>query len=144
MKHLMEKSEENLSYLRDVIFPGIRDRNTILFLGAGASVGTKRFLGQQIIDLYSDKLGIRLTVNNLVDFVDQLSANPDIFDRDDFDTWVTETFSEKLKPTETHSAIVRMNWREIITTNFDLLIERAYDQIVGTRDHLLKIKVIRN
>jgi predicted nucleic-acid-binding protein len=117
------------------------DGRTILFLGAGASVtDKKKFLSKQIIELYSDKAGVLLDTEDITEFVDTLSSSAK-FSRDEFDQFVADLLS-KLKVDETHKTIASINWKEIITTNFDLLLEKAFDEsrvllcVSGTRSNI--------
>jgi hypothetical protein len=142
MEHILSLSGNDLQTLYDVIFPKIANRQTILFLGAGASVTDRnKFLSKEIMELYSAKARIQLDTNDIIDFVDALSSNTD-FSRNDFDQFVDDLLS-KLKVTDTHKIIASLPWKEIITTNFDLLIEKAFDEIIGTPDQNLKRYVVR-
>ena len=109
------------------LFLSISEGNSILFLGAGASIGEKRFLSKEIIEYYEEYLGKQLNEKNITKFVDILSANP-TFLRTHFDNEV-EKMLRKYEVTEAHKIVASIRWREILTTNFDLLIERAYDEI---------------
>lgn len=74
MEHILKLEGRRLETLHDVIFPKIANGQTILFLGAGASVTDKKmFLSKQIMQLYSAKKGIRLDTDDIIDFVDTLS-----------------------------------------------------------------------
>lgn len=142
MEHILELEGRGLQTLYDVIFPKIANGQTILFLGAGASVTDKKmFLSKQIMQLYSATKGIQLDTDDIIDFVDTLSSD-DNFNRNDFDQFVDALLS-KLKVTETHKIIASILWKEIITTNFDLLIEKAFDEIIGTPDENLKRYLVR-
>ena len=138
MEHILKLEGSGLETLHNTIFPAIANGRTILFLGAGASVTDKRkFLSREIMELYSAKESISLDTNDIIDFVDTLSSDTS-FSRDDFDQYVDDRL-RTLKVTETHKIIASMNWREIITTNVDTLIERAFDDIIGTPEENLKI-----
>jgi hypothetical protein len=137
LDHILKLDGVGLQALHDVVFPSIATGRTILFLGAGASVtDKKKFLSKELIDLYSVRKGINLETNDIIDFVDTLSSNPN-FSRNDFDEFVDDRL-RVLKVTDTHKIIASLNWKEIITTNFDLLIEKAFDEITGTPDENLK------
>ncbi|HEX5733360.1 MAG TPA: SIR2 family protein [Blastocatellia bacterium] len=140
MEHILKLEGEGLRILHESIFPKIASGETILFLGAGASVTDKTFLGEEIIDLYSSRKGIEKYTTNLIEFVDTQSADPS-FDRDDFDDFVVQLLS-KLNVSETHRIIASANWKEIITTNYDLLIEKAFDLARGTTAETLSLKVV--
>jgi hypothetical protein len=141
MDHIFELNEKSIETLRNHLFPLIAQGEAILFLGAGASQSERRYLCADIIRLYSDKIGANLGTDDLVEFVDMISSNPE-YDRNDFDEFIVSMLS-KLQPTETHKIIARLNWKEIITTNCDLVIERAFDQLAGTSAENLKMKAIR-
>lgn len=137
-------SEKDQSLLHNQLFPKIYEGKAVLFLGAGASVtDEKKFLGKEIIENYSRFQLLNYgEMNDLVEFVDTLSADPKL-SRRDFDSFVYQML-DKLYPTETHELIVQIPWRQIITTNLDLIIERAYDRIRTTAKKNYEIKPIRS
>ena len=138
MEHILSLEGPDLQRLREMVFPSIADGETILFLGAGASVtDDKMYLSQQVMDLYSAKQRISLDTGNITEYVDTLSADPN-FSRNEFDDFVVDLL-KRLKVTETHRTIAGLPWKEIITTNYDLLLEQAYDDLVGTTDALYKL-----
>ncbi len=142
MNHILTLEGADLAYLHEVVFPSIASRNSILLLGAGSSVTDKqKFLSKEIIKLYSSKKGISLDTDDIIDFVDTLSSNEN-FSRDDFDEFVDELL-RTLKVSESHRIIASMSWREIITTNQDLLIERAFDDVLGTANENLRLEPVR-
>jgi hypothetical protein len=124
------------------IFNKIRESNTILFLGAGASVGEKKYLSNEIIEYYQSYLGKDFNEKNIQTFLDILSADEN-FSRKHFDSFVVSIL-QKLQVTEAHKILASIPWREIITTNYDLLVERAYDEISNTASKVYDLKVVRN
>lgn len=139
MNHILdlENQKEDLNKL----FQNIAEGNSIAFLGAGASVGERRYLSKEVIEYYEDYLGYSLGEPDITKFVDILSANPE-FDRSHFDSEVAKMI-EKYDVTEAHKIFASTPWREIITTNYDLLIERAYDDIKSTSSQVFELKKIR-
>ena len=126
MNHILSFDNAALTLLKDTLFPSIASGNSILFLGAGASVTERhQFLGRHIIDYYRAHKSFDLDTENLTEFVDILSDNP-TFDREDFDEYVASLLSS-LTIIDLHKIIAAIRWKEIITTNSDLLIEKAYD-----------------
>ena len=103
MNHILSFEGEELRRLHEVVFPAMESGNTILFLGAGASVGEKLYLSRQIMDLYGAKKGLSLDTEDIVDFVDTLSEHPN-FDRDEFDQFVADLL-RKLRPGAAHNAM---------------------------------------
>jgi hypothetical protein len=143
MEHILKLDNAGIRTLQEEIFPKIVDRETILFLGAGASVTTdKKFLSREIIELYEAKKNLNLGITDIVKFVDVLSDSS-WFDRNEFDREVDE-YLRKLSPTETHRTIASIFWKEIITTNFDLLIEQAESEIEKTSRRGARIVPIRS
>lgn len=134
---------QNEEILTKILFPKIAEGKAVLFLGAGASVtDEKKFLSKEIIENYSRFQSLDYGTDDLVEFVDTLSADSSL-SRRDFDGFVQEMV-EKLNPSNTHELIVQIQWREIITTNIDLVIERAYDRIRTTAKKNYEIKPIRS
>lgn len=140
MEHILdiEKQEEALN----AIFLKIKEGNTILFLGAGASVGEKRYLSKEIIEYYELNINKRVNESNITKWLDILSAEEN-FSRTHFDNFVQQLL-QKLTVTEGHRIMAGIPWREIITTNYDLLAERAFDEIISTSKKIYDIKPIRN
>lgn len=142
MEHILdiEKQTTDLYSLFDKIYQG----NSILFLGAGASVGEngKKYLSKEIIQYYEDYLGYSLNENSITKFVDILSADP-AFNRNHFDSEV-EKMLQKYELTDAHKTMASIRWREIITTNFDLLVEQAFDEIKNTSKNVYELKPIGN
>ncbi|WP_294204944.1 SIR2 family protein [uncultured Chryseobacterium sp.] len=143
MKSLLEDNSETITFLEDHIFSNIYSGNTILFLGAGFSVtDKKKYLGKEIINFYQEKLKIDLETNDLVEFVDRASSLEN-FSRYEFDQYIKEMLS-KLKPSDFHTKIASLDWRQIITTNLDLILESSYNDIRGTIYENKEIVPIRN
>lgn len=141
--HIMDFDWKKDDRISNNIFSSIKKRNTILFLGAGASVTHEnKFLSQDVIDLYEEKVGINLGIRDIIEFVDILSSNPK-FSRVEFDRFVDELL-RKLRPTPGHQLLAKLNWRSIITTNYDLLVERVFQEIEGTAEENLRLKTIRH
>jgi len=142
MDHFLDLSNNSLSRLRQHVFPVIAKGDAILFLGAGASVSKHKFLSKDIIEFHKAKIGSSFETDDLTEYVDVMSSIS-TFDRNEFDDFVTDMLS-KIRPSETHKMIASIDWRTIITSNQDLAIERAYDEIVSTPRQSLKLRVIRN
>lgn len=140
MEHILDIEKQKNELFE--IFRNIRDSNTILFLGAGASVGEKKYLSKELIELYQLQLNRDLNESSITNFIDILSADAN-FSRQNFDDFVL-TLLKKLKITEAHKTLATIPWREIITTNYDLLVEMAFDEVAGDAEHLYDLKTIRS
>jgi len=141
MEHILDNSAKSIEFLEGKLFPSIYKGETILFLGAGASVVNKKYLSQEIIEYYQDKLGIDLEAKNLIEFMDLIRARDD-FDRNDFDNYVL-SLVDKLEISSLQRSIAQIKWEEIITTNYDLLIETAFNQALNTNGGV-KLRLVRN
>jgi len=112
----------------------------ILFLGAGAAYGSKGLKGEkpvnglQLRDLISDRfLGGRhkdKPLPRVAEFAKYESSLPDV------QTYIRDLF-HPLNPAPFHKLIPTFRWHAIVTTNYDLIIERAYDE-VGERQQQLR------
>ena len=140
MNHILDLNSESIGRL-DSIFETISKGDMILFLGAGASITNKKYLSDQIIEYYEDKIGTKFNIPDITKLIDILESS-DTFIRTDFDNYVYELLN-RLEVTDTHRTIVKIPWQQIITTNYDLLVEKAFDQIKDM-DNLLDIKPIRS
>lgn len=139
----LKNDEESVQYLEEIIFPNIYNENVILFLGAGFSyTKEKNYLGATILNYYQELLKVDLETKDLVEFVDRASRL-DSFSRNQFDQYVNKLL-QKLNPEEAHQKVVTMGWRQIVTTNLDLLLENAYSQIIGKSEEYKEIIPIRS
>lgn len=139
MNHILdiENQEKELRTL----FEKIAEGNAISFIGAGASVGEKRYLSKEVIQYYEEYLGYQLNEPDITKFVDMLSANAG-FDRSHFDSEVVKMI-EKYEVTNAHKIFASIPWREIITTNYDLIIERAFDEIKSTSNQIFELVTVK-
>jgi hypothetical protein len=140
MNHILDLDRQTEELFK--VFAKIQEGNTILFLGAGASVGEKKYLSKELIDYYEAYLGKSINETNITRWIDILSADQG-FDRKHFDT-ETVKILQKLPVSDAHKILASIRWREIITTNFDLLLERAYDDIGNTSNKVLDLKTVKN
>lgn len=107
----------------------IKSKNTILFLGSGASIGAKTDNGENILSTQelADAIAIKYLGNNYIgkqlNYVSELAINESsLFD---FQSFVHDIFY-KYNPAEFHNKIPLFPWNSIFTTNYDLIVERAY------------------
>jgi hypothetical protein len=139
--HILDPLGKDINALHN-IFRTIAGGNTILFLGAGASITNKQYLSEQIISYYEDKIGKTFNISNITEFVDVLSETKS-FDRAEFDRYVHELL-QRLKVNDTHKTILSIFWRQIISTNFDMLLEKAEEEVKGTSAELYELVKVRS
>jgi len=140
MQHITDI--DNQSHLLYDLFEKISERNTFLFLGSGSSITQEKgFLSSTLIEYYQDRKRIDLNINDLKTFVDVIEAREDL-SRDEFDEYIDECL-RSIKVSEGHLKLASIQWRQILTTNMDLIIEQAFQKIENTSRECLKLKVIR-
>lgn len=107
----------------------VESGNAILFLGAGASFDAlidgkaTRIYGTTLRDLLADKfLGGAHKNKNLITVADYARNEASLVKVQSF---VRDTFLP-LSPASFHLKIPSFRWKAIVTTNYDLVIERAY------------------
>jgi hypothetical protein len=108
----------------------IRSGRVVLILGAGASLGAVDSKGHrapktdELRDLIADKfLGGRLKNRTLSQVAECAISECNILDVQEF---IRQQF-ELLQPTEAHKLLPEFKWWGIATTNYDRLIETAYE-----------------
>lgn len=108
----------------------IREGRAFLFLGAGASVGAihprglNLLNGQQLAEKIATKfLGTEFKDRPLAQVAELAISESDLFTVQEF----IASYFRDFKPADFHKLIPKFVWRGIATTNFDLIIERAYD-----------------
>ena len=143
MFHITDMKDGEIQGLKNEIFTNIKSGNTILFLGAGASVTTeKKYLSSQFMEYHKLETGNTFETNDITEYVDVLMRNPQ-FIRSKFDDIVEECL-RNLHPDPFHLTIARLPWKEIITTNIDTIIEKAFDSLYGTSNFNKVLRVARN
>lgn len=123
------------------LISAVTEQRAVLFLGAGASrqakhpQGTKIPQGEQLRDLISDKfLGGELKQKTLTTVSAMAASEAGLAD---FQRWIRDLF-EPFEPNDFHFLIPQFRWKAIVTTNFDLIIERAYATATQRLQNLVK------
>ncbi len=139
--HLLDPLGKDYSSLSQ-IFEKIFNKNAIAFLGAGASVTNKQYLSREIINLYEAKISKNFGTTDLIKFVDILQTTPELR-RGDFDRFVVDRLIN-LKPNEGHKIFVTIPWKQVVTTNFDTLVEEASDEAIREGKTHYHLRIIKN
>ena len=121
--------EEIPSYMLEKITRG----EAIVFLGAGAAFDAIdgdgnpfRMSGFGLRDLLSDEfLGKEQKDKSLVQVADYSKYQAGLNEVQIF----IKNLMQPLQPADFHKIIPKFKWHSIFTTNYDLIIERAYDQV---------------
>jgi hypothetical protein len=138
--HILKPLSEDYSRLSE-IYQKIFEKNAIAFLGGGASVTNNKFLSKDLIEYYEAKISKHFGTIDIIKFVDILQVTPNQR-RIDFDRFVVEHLS-KLKPNEGHNIFVTIPWKQVITTNFDTLIEEASSNAIRDKRTHFELKTIK-
>ena len=120
----------------------IRNGNAMLFLGAGASYGARGSNGEkplsanELRDKLSDKfLGGELKDRTLSEVAEYAKNESSLYD---VQRMIFSLF-EPLRPASHHFLISKFRWHAIVTTNYDFLVERAYDQSKSALQKIIRI-----
>lgn len=130
-----------MTTLPPFLIDSIREQRAILFLGSGASkdaVHTNKTpipTGESLRDLICDKFFHGLLKDKPLSAVSAMAANEagDLL----FQKFIYDLFYP-YQPASFHKLIPQFRWKAIATTNFDLIIERAYAEIPGALQKLVK------
>lgn len=139
--HLLDPLGKDYKKLAD-IFENIFNKNTIAFLGAGASVSNNQYLSSELIKLYETKISKNFGTHDIIKFVDILQSTPGL-SRGDFDAFVIEQL-RKLKPNVGHEIFVTIPWKQVITTNYDTLVEEASEEALRSNKTHFNLHPVRN
>jgi SIR2-like domain len=117
--------------ISDWMMEKISRGQAILFLGAGSSKGAvgpkgeKALRGEELRDRISERfLGGKKKDRPLSEVADYAKNESSLFEVQHF---VGELF-EPLQPAPFHALIATFRWHAIVTTNYDLVVERAYQK----------------
>ena len=125
MKHRKELE------LPQPLVTAVTQQSAVLFLGAGANCGARHPTGEKIPnadmlknELSNKFLGGKLTNRSLSYIAQMCISETDLISVQSF-------IRDKLlpfEPADYHLIIPRFYWRAIITTNYDLILEKAYNK----------------
>jgi cold shock CspA family protein len=116
------------------LIDAVREGRGVLFLAAGASYGAHHPQGNKVPDgnrlrdLICDRfLNGELKSSTLIECADYAIDSHDL---NTFQQFIRDTFVDFL-PAPFHYLIPSFNWNSIFTTNYDLLVEKAYQNHQG-------------
>lgn len=129
-------------FLTPSLLEKIQNGDCILFLGAGASIGSagpqgeKPMSGLALRDRLSDRfLGGKhkdKTLVRVADLAKHQNSLPDVQE------YIHSLF-HPLVPSSFHKLIPTFRWHAIVTTNYDLIVERAYELVENRKQQLRPI-----
>jgi tetratricopeptide (TPR) repeat protein len=115
-----------------ILLDHIREGQVVLFLGAGASIGALHKnnktppVGTALSTLIADKfLGEDFRNRSLAQVAELAISETDLFTVQEY---IASLFRD-FYPNTFHKLIPRFVWKAIATTNYDLIIERAYEEV---------------
>jgi uncharacterized protein YqgV (UPF0045/DUF77 family) len=118
----------------------INSGNVVLFLGAGASYGAihsqkkKIPLGQELSDLIATKFLGENFKGQPLQYVSELAINETSLH--EVQKYLYDYLIE-FEPNPFHNIISQFKWKAIVTTNYDLLIEKVYNNTSSTFQNLV-------
>ncbi|OEK00112.1 hypothetical protein BFP97_00645 [Roseivirga sp. 4D4] len=112
-----------------LLLNNIKNKNVILFLGSGFLYnaehpnGNKAPLGNDLANILSEKFLSGEYKNSPLTYISDLAiSETSLFDVQNF---IADLFYE-YEPSEAHCIYSTLPWKSIFTTNYDLIVERAY------------------
>jgi tetratricopeptide (TPR) repeat protein len=130
-RELAGASEATVMEIPPILKSNILSGNVVLLLGAGASVEAKDTRGRaapsskQLTTLIVDKfLSPAFSQYSLSQVAEIAISESDLVT---FQEFIREVF-EPFEPTEAHDILCSFKWHGLATTNFDRLVEKAYDR----------------
>jgi hypothetical protein len=123
------------------LITAVQEQRAILFLGAGAAIGADHPkgqpvpLGDQLRDRISDQFFAGQLKNRPLTAVAAMAASE--VGLIHFQKFIRDIFVE-FGPADFHLLLPSFRWRAIVTTNFDLIIERTYERSRGSIQNIVK------
>jgi hypothetical protein len=124
----------------DILLDHIKEGQVVLFLGAGASAGAVHRdnkqppLGQTLAELIADKfLGAKFRTRPLAQVAELAISETNLFAVQEY---IASLFRD-FYPNAFHKLIPKIVWKTIATVNYDLIIERAYDDVKDKLQNLV-------
>jgi tetratricopeptide (TPR) repeat protein len=123
------------------LIDAVRDQRVVLFLGAGASRGAQHSKGAKIPqgdalrDLICDKFFSGALKDRPLTAVSAMAANE--AGLVPFQKYIHDLF-DPYEPADFHKLLPQFRWKAIATTNFDLIVERAFGTVSGSLQELVK------
>ena len=115
----------------DILIRQIKDGNVVLFLGAGATKGAIHPEGKSspsgaelanlIVDEFLDETYRNMTLASVAEYAISESS---LFSVQKF---ISNIFSKFEPSEESHMLIPKYRWKAIVTTNYDTIIEKSYN-----------------
>jgi len=119
----------------------IKIGNTVLFLGAGATYGASHKNnhivpnGKQLAELIAKKfVDDDLSTSSLQIIAEIAISDTDLFTLQNF---IAEYFRD-FEPAEHHLKVPSFRWKAIITTNYDLIVEKSFSKNPNPQQILVK------
>lgn len=115
--------------LPPTLIDAVREQRAVLFLGTGASIGARHPksarlpLGDNLRDQISDHFLKGALKDRNLTFVAATAANEAGLPH--LQKYIHDLF-DPFQPADFHALVPRFRWKALVTTNFDLIIERAY------------------
>ena len=130
-----------MSNIPESLINAIKEQRAVLFLGAGASRDAKHPDGKKIPqsyklrDLICDRFLNGELKTKLLGYVVSLAASQSGIS--EFQRYIRDLLLA-FEPSVFHLLIPEFRWRAIVTTNLDLIVEKAYESVEKRLQNLVK------
>jgi len=121
----MTQTEKNKQSHLAEILEKIQEGRVVLFLGAGCSTVEGGPSGDELADMIKKQFPkSQQNLNNLLDICQDVVDTPP-YDQQQLEDFVVGKL-DSLKPGQSHLCMTKYDWAALFTTNYDNLIELAY------------------
>ncbi len=135
-------NEASLPDLPSTLVEAVKSRRAVLFLGAGASKEARDAKGNpppnkdELRDLLAARFFKKDMTNRDLAAVAEMAISASSGQNVVFE--YIKTIFEPFMPSEAHYIIPMFQWRMIATTNYDVIVERAYDHCTEKAQDLIR------
>lgn len=125
----------NMIEIPQILIDSIKNKNVVLFLGSGFAYNANHPnskqvpLGNKLAEMIADKFLEGNYKESSLTYVSDLAiSESSLFE---VQLFIAEIF-DKYSPNENHKIYTTLPWKAIFTTNYDLILERAYKENKGS------------
>lgn len=139
---IMNINELYISEIKNSLAQG----HAAVLIGSGFSRNSERIDGIDkhmpdwfgLADEFCDKLGIEEKEKKYADPLTLAQEIEEMYGRPFLDNLLREMMSDdQYLPSKLHTDLMRLPWSDVFTTNYDTLLERAYQRITENRYHIV-------
>jgi hypothetical protein len=122
---------------------GLESGRAALFAGAGLSAGEGFMNWRQLLSGIATQLGLNIELESDLLAVAQYHVNDRMGNRTEIDELIVKAFKTRAKPHLNHDLIADLDLSTVWTTNYDHLIEQAFERAHKVVDPIIESKDLR-